>query len=251
MGRGLERTNPYDAAVPGRATLTRALAVVVVAGAASAVASGPAGAATSTSRALPVVRCKTTYGADGTPSSYVPQRLTATLDAAQARKLEFFSNGRISVLAPRGWSCSALVAANGSEDLTVTPKPVDANSTKPITGPSVQVGQDYTGHGPGAQTICPYFPSSPAASLAADTGGCPKLPHGEVVHSVTPDLVTFRLPDGTTGAALYPQVGQEGDGVTVTVVDCLVAKSAKGLCAPIIADEIERSPMRFDYQPGS
>ena len=68
---------------------------------------------------------------------------------------------------------------------------------------------------------------------------------------MTPDLVTFRLPDGTTGAALYPQVGQEGDGVTVTVVDCLVAKSAKGLCAPIIADEIERSPMRFDYQPGS
>jgi hypothetical protein len=156
---------------------------------------------------------------------------------------------RITVLAPRNWSCDALVAADGSEGLGATPHPQDPNSSVTTAGPSVGVTRDYTGHGPGAQLVCGYFPASPAATFAADTGGCPKLPDGESLQSVTPDLVTFRDPNGATGAALYPQVGQEGGGVTVSVITCHLPKQQRSPCASIIADQIVRAPLSFDYTP--
>jgi hypothetical protein len=77
--------------------------------------------------------------------------------------VSFYSNGRLTVLAPSGWACTALVAGDGGQKLDVYPpgKPDYASELAPKGAELVEIQGEYTGHIPGAQLVCRYPPTRP------------------------------------------------------------------------------------------
>ncbi len=206
---------------------------------------GPAIARTPDKRqVLDVVTCPTTFGADaGEPTPAQPKHLAVALSKRVAARLAFYSNGRITFLAPKGWSCDGLVAADGSEQLQAYP-PGKAPKPGGKVGESVLVVSDYTGHGPGAQLVCPYFPDSAATDFFGPEGpACPALPERRIVQHETDDIATFTDPVGTVGEVVYPQVPDDASiGVPVTYAECTIRGARTTLCTPILDDVLARRP---------
>jgi hypothetical protein len=97
------------------------LRVVIAALAAFTVTSPPASSAPSP-RAVAVVKCRAEVGAEGAPAPPpIPAQLRAVLTARAAAQLRFFSDGFVTVLAPRSWACAGLEAADGGLSLSVFP----------------------------------------------------------------------------------------------------------------------------------
>ncbi len=211
---------------------------------AAAFAAVPAGANLAAKRpVVPVVSCATEFGAAPDALPTPPKRLPVGLTPPVARRLAFYSNGRITMLAPRGWACAGLVAADGSEQLQAYPR---GKVPKPgvKVGESVLVVSDSTAHGPGAQLVCPYFPDSDAAHFFGSEGpACPALPEGRIVEHETDDVAIFTDPVGTRGEVIYPQVATESSpGVPVTYAECTLRGPRKALCTPILDDVLTRRP---------
>src|ERR1700722_1378269 len=128
---------------------------------------GPAGAAihrrsvTTTTTAgmtvLPVIPCSLTSGVDSGGPSWIPTQLPANVAPSMKGKLDLYSTGASSVLAPAGWACSALDAADGGRTIDVTP-PGQNSDEPPSQVQSIDATFEYTGHGPGMAVVCPYFP---------------------------------------------------------------------------------------------
>jgi hypothetical protein len=218
---------------------TVAVVVAVVLGAAA-----PAPARTRQLRqVLDVVTCPTEFGAGPETLPSPPARLPVAVSKRVARQLAFYSNGRITMLAPKGWSCAGLVAADGSEQLQAYPKGKVPEPGGKV-GEAVLVVADSTGHGPGAQLVCPYFPDSAAAHFFGPEGpACPALPEGRIVRHETDDVATFTDPVGTQGEVIYPQVASEpSPGVPVTYAECTIRGARRALCTPILDDVLTRRP---------
>jgi hypothetical protein len=216
---------------------------------------------------LPVTACTTSYGVQPPPSPFVPSQLPTT---SVVHGLSYYSNGRITVLGPAGWACGALVAADGGQDLDVYPpgKPDYATSLAPKGARVVQVEVDYTGHLPGAELVCALFPNSAAAAEVKSVPmPCP-IPSGEKTTALTPDVVTFIDPPGTSGsgagsggslaskgASVYPQLSSTDssaatDSVTVARLSCTLPKKSASLCAAIEGDFVVRNPPAYVPQSG-
>jgi len=192
---------------------------------------------------LPVVPCSTSYGVEPSGQPFVPHQLPA---ATAPEGVSFYSNGRLTVLAPAGWACSALVAADGGQRLDVyEPGQADLSTQEvPAGTPVVQLDGEWTGHGPGAQLICPLFPKSPAATFLGDSLPCPAAPAAEQVTQLTDDVVAFRDTAGvrgtgagsggrlaSTGDAVYPQMSPSPQGgVTVDLLSCTLPPALADLC---------------------
>lgn len=221
----------------------RRLSTAFVGGAvlAAALGAGIAEARTVSKRqVLDVVTCATTFGVDGEQLAPPPKQLPVALPKKIAQQLAFYSNGRITFLAPTGWSCDGLVGADGSEQLQAYPQ---GKPPKPggKVGESVLVISDYTAHGPGAQLVCPYFPDSPAAQFFGPEGpACPALPEGRIVEHETDDVATFTDPVGTRGEVIYPQTSSELGGASVTYAECTLRGARKALCTPVLDDVVVR-----------
>jgi hypothetical protein len=210
---------------------------------------------------LPVISCNTTYGAGSPPSPFVARQLPTT---SSIRGVSFYSNGRLTVLAPSGWACSALVAGDGGQKLDVYPpgRPDYASELPPKGAELVEVQGEYTGHIPGAQLVCGLFPNSAAAS-EVNQDGLPgpqcQAPTGEKTTQLTPDVVTFNDPAGVTGtgsgsggsftsmgAAVYPQLAFGAtDSVTVAVLSCTLPAKQANLCRAIQGDFLVRNPPTY------
>ena len=204
---------------------------------------------------LPVVPCPTTYGVQPNATPFVAHQLPA---ATAASGLSFYSNGRLTVLGPAGWACSALVAADGGQRLDVyQPGQPDLSTHQAPPGTAViQVDADYTGHGPGAQLICPLFPNSPAATFLSPSLPCPAHASREHLTRLSDDVVSFEDPAGvigagagsggslnSVGAAVYPQMNPEPEGgVTVDVLSCTLPSRNSDDCDAIEADFLVRNP---------
>jgi hypothetical protein len=220
-------------------------------------------APTGASTVLPVVPCPTTFGAQ--PSyPFVPRQLPT---AGLSRGLSFYSNGMLTILAPAGWACAALVAADGGRRLgAYPPGQRDASLTPAQPGTRVvQLDADYTGHGPGAQLVCPLFPQSPAATfLQGVSPPCPATPSGETRAHLTDDVVTFDDPSGvhgtgagsggslvSIGAVVYPQVKspEPQGGVNVAVLSCTLPNDLASLCQAIQTDFLVRYSPAFAGSP--
>jgi hypothetical protein len=106
---------------------------------------------------------------------------------------------------------------------------------------------DYTGHVPGVDLACPYF-----RAVASSSEPCPRgLPAGELVHQLTPDVVTITDPagvkgalagsggpNGVTGEMIVPQAPNLPEGVSIAEESCSLADSA--LCPSILEDFLVR-----------
>jgi len=205
----------------------------------------PAGAAPGTR--FDVMGCDTQLGLGSTTdTTAVPKAVTARVSATVARRLTAYSSGALTALGPKGWACDAIIGADGGTNLRIFPKgkpPSDDPDAK--VGESVQVDGEYTGHGPGARLVCPYFPDSAAARFFGDEGpACPALPEGRVVTPTSsPDVVRFHDAVGTVGEVVYPQVAQEPtSGEVVTYAECTLTGRRHSLCTPILADVLRRRP---------
>ena len=213
--------------------------------------------------ALPVVACPTSYGA-GARHPFVARELPAEGGTAG---LSFYSNGLLTVLAPTGWSCSALVAADGGQRLDAYPPGGPDLSTTPAAPGTelVQIDGEWTGHGPGALFICPLFPGSPAATFMHGSPPCPQAPPGQVATPITTDVVGFQDPAGTRGtgagsggslvsrgAAVYPQAGspEPAGGMNVYILSCTLGAARSRLCPAVEADFLVRYAPSYAGAPG-
>jgi hypothetical protein len=210
--------------------------------------------AASTVTVLPVVSCPTSYGAGGRAGVFVPKSLPA--DTSQ-RGLSFYSNGLNTVLAPAGWRCGALVAADGGQVLSVYPpgKPDYSTRIAPKGAQLVQVDVDYTGHLPGGELVCGLFPHSAAAAAVRGSGGlaCAGGSSRERIDDLTKDITTFVDPAGVTGvgagsggslqsvgAGVYPQVIPAPQSVDVALLSCTLPRRGATLCHAIEGDFLVR-----------
>ena len=204
---------------------------------------------------LSVISCTTTYGAPPSGTPFVAHQLATT---TAVRGLSYYSNGQITVLGPAGWACSALVAGDGGQALAVYPPGRPDYTAVPIPKGAqvVEVFADYTGHIPGADLVCGFFPHSAAASYIASGGeSCTTPPTGQKVTTLTPDVVTFSDPPGLTGAgsgsggsltsvgaAVYPQLAYGAtDSVDVSLLSCTLPAKQSRLCRSIEGDFLVRN----------
>jgi hypothetical protein len=202
---------------------------------------------------LPVVSCPTTYGVGGRTGVYVPTRLPAI---TSRHGLSFYSNGLNTALAPAGWRCHALVAADGGQVLDVAPpgSPDYSTSEPPKGAKLVQVATDYTGHLPGGELVCALFPHSAAATAISSSGlKCPMVSKREHVVQMTSDIATFTDPArvigvGTgsggalpsQGAGIYPQVTPTPQSVDIALLSCTLPAREANLCRAIQSDFLIR-----------
>ncbi|HEV2309832.1 MAG TPA: hypothetical protein VGU73_04880 [Acidimicrobiia bacterium] len=224
----------------------------------------PPAAATTTAREsrvlLPVVGCPARAGVAGLSTPPIPTQLGAAVRAGVASRLRFYSDGFMVVLAPTGWTCTGLEAADGGQSISVFP----AGQTDPLAAATTSADAaavtarfDYTGHGPGAQLVCGLFPSSAAARLAAATGGCTTVPAREVVRRPSRDVATFVDPPGVSGtgepsgganaasgAVFFPQPVRPSPSVNVAKVTCTVPRALVSLCPLIVGDLVGRARLR-------
>jgi hypothetical protein len=205
---------------------------------------------------VPVVSCRAELGAPGEAPPRTPAKLAVAVDARDSNRVRFYSDGFATVLAPKGWSCAGLEAADGSQSLSVFP----VGQLDPTKGGPLPAGAegvtallDYTGHGPGAELVCGLFPGTQAARLAGETGGCPAVPSREQVTRPTADVTTFFDPAGVKGSGvpsgaknaavgvvLFPHLSPEPGSVNVAKVTCTAPASLSSVCALVVANFVAR-----------
>ncbi len=223
---------------------------------------GPAAVASPSRAGVPiaVVACAARSGVGATSQPPIPARLSAAVTTRTAARLRFYSDGYIVVLAPSGWTCTGLEAADGGQSLSVFP----TGESDPLGTVAVAAGAaavtarfDYTGHGPGAALVCGLFPASVAARFADQTGGCTKVPAREVIRHPSRDVATFLDPPGVSGsgepsggtnpasgAVLFPQLSPEPGSVNVAKITCTAPKPLAALCPAILNDFVTRAGAR-------
>jgi hypothetical protein len=207
--------------------------------------------------AVPVTSCQTVFGAQESPAPRIAAQLPLAASARTAARLAFYSNGFVTLLGPRGWSCRAVEAADGGRSLSVFPPgqtdPLLADHL-PTNAAGVTALIDYTGHGPGALLVCSLFPRSDAAALARGVAACPTIPRREQLERPTPDIVRFHDPPGVKGTGLpsgthnaasglvsFPQLHPEPSSVPVAKATCSLPPSTSSLCSAIVGDFLTRS----------
>ena len=144
--------------------------------------------------------CPTTFGLPDETMGPVPSTMTATVSAAVAAQVAFYSNGTRTLLGPKGWHCEAAIGADGSSSMTITPPGQATPAGSPP--PDHQAVTAYTGGGCVgciATMACGLFPE---AWKLFDTPGssCPTTsPAGEVITRPIPRSVIFEDPPGVAG----------------------------------------------------
>jgi hypothetical protein len=216
------------------------------------------GSGSSAVTVISVLPCSTSYGAGNGSGPFVARGLPA---ATTVHGLEFYSNGLLTVLGPAGWACSALVAADGGQKLDVYPpgKPDYSTHSIPKGASAVEIDGEYTGHLPGAGSVCGFFPHSAAAKDEKNGGFTCGLPANEKTTSLTSDIVRFTDPAGvagngagsggslaSVGAVVYPLLpGASDASVNVELVSCTLPKKSTSLCSAIVNDFLVRYPPSY------
>lgn len=224
----------------------------------AALFASPAGATTKSGNSLtvvPVVRCNSISGIGAPPPRWVPHSLVTNQPKSAVKGESFYSVGSENVLGPKGWHCFQLFAADGSAVLDIVPKaqpnPLDGEIVKGAT--VVAANYDYSGHLPGIDLVCPYFP----IFSSKETSGCPgQIAKGEKVTHIDNDLVKIVDPAGVVGnlvgsggkhqtqSLLAVRATASTTSVPIAQITCSLAKSK--LCGSVLADFAVRS---MPYSP--
>ncbi len=229
--------------------------------------SAPAASTTSTTApltgevavAFPVMACTS---ADGTPLSgrgWRPSILLAPIPTALVGKVEFYTDGTRTLVAPSGWTCTETTAPDGAADMAVLP----SGNSSPPAGGSPAAGTegvfatfDNTGNSAGVGLVCPFFTLPSWQQNEADCSQ-PKPP-GEQTSMPTPDVASVSDPAGVlgslaasgglhavTGAVIFPQVMpavNDGASIDVAVESCSLTDTT--LCPTVLSDfEVREFPL--------
>ena len=155
---------------------------------------------TSRTAHIAVVTCPTTFGLPDETMGPVPSTMTATVSAAVAGQVAFYSNGTRTLLGPKDWHCEAAVGVDGSSSMTITPPGQATPAGSPP--PDRQAVTAFTGGacvGCIATMACGLFPE--AWKLFDQPGSsCPTTsPAGELITRPIPRSVIFEDPPGVAG----------------------------------------------------
>jgi hypothetical protein len=192
---------------------------------------------------LPVIGCKTLDAATSfSGTAVLPRHLPtaagapAGVTAQQASMLAWYegdtkTNDGLKVLAPRGWKCSALLAQDGSWNLTVAP-----HAARPKQ--QVQISSHWAGQG--AFVACRYFPS--ARRNAPQPNDC-RAPAGTTVSRKNSHLVAITTSPAGSWTPLtdhsflfwYPKLQFTAEGA-----DCVLPNQEQTLCEVILKDAQNR-----------
>lgn len=157
---------------------------------------------------VPFVPCPTQ--GFGAPITKLPASIPVTIPGSLDHEIAFYGDrlGIMSVIAPKGWSCSASVGADGVGRLVVYP--VGSNASSPE---AVEAGETSACLFCRLQQACRLFAAATTA-MSADYGeSCPYKPALEVATPVRPGVMKFVDPAGVKGDGVPSGGRYVADGV--------------------------------------
>lgn len=204
--------------------------------------------------AVPVVMCPTTAGVNQ-PASVAPTPpTTVATTAAGAAKLAAYVDryASLTVLAPRGWTCAAIDAADGNTDIFVVPPGASAaNPPGPFTVRSadgIHAVQYPACASCKYELLCPVMPDPQDAASAPRCFATP--PSRERRTAVSPDVVAFIDPPHVAGNGAPSGGPHAANGVILRQPDaagqpalgetCTLPNSQYGVCTAALTDFVQR-----------
>jgi PASTA domain len=189
---------------------------------------------------LRVVACATQYGIVPAPRAHAPKTVTVSTPPFASPALSGYSDasGYVTTTAPVGWSCQALVAADGNVTLTATPP----------SGPGSVVVSDYSAcQGCVYDAVCAVVPSAaadfpdqarvPCSSLAT---GARVTPLGKNVYEVyEPAFLARQLPVRTALRYRPPNASAGAASVRET---CSLPTPQASECDALLAEFLALNP---------
>ena len=189
---------------------------------------------------LPVVSCPTSLGI-ARPAVSLPQSRPVAVPQALAADLAVYadSQGIMELLAPKGWSCTAGIGADGSGGVTVYPHGAGPSSPAAIAGSETSACAGCT-----LSQACPLFPSAAKAWRSAFGQPCPaRPPTAETVAPIAAGIVAFEDPPGVKGDG-QPSGGQYPANGVMTYhpsapdgswqETCTLPASEKNICTAVL-----------------
>ncbi|GEM_PF-4499512 len=215
--------------------------------------------------ALRVLLCETSHGVAGQVMPPPPTTLAPDTTSPLLGQLAFYTDGGMFVLAPRDWSCHAVVGADGQETVSVYP-PQAASYDRP---PDCTLGADLQGclspqlsvpvisaHGYSAclgcvaYDFCALFPVAWTSWGNGNQRTCPySVPPQEQHDYLTPSVATFEDPPGVVGdgnpsGSVWPSNGVALYSPYPRVVSyketCLLPEPDHAECTAILNDFVAR-----------
>jgi hypothetical protein len=158
--------------------------------------------------AVPTVLCETLNASERPPSA-VPAAVTMQLPSALVGTVAVYADaeGVQRILAPRGWSCDAEDAADGSSGLAVFPSSehLDQGGGASHVSPGSTVEAVVAAQTAACSTCtsgaaCALFPTAAASFESQLSKPCPSVaPAGEQITRINADLVAYEDPSGVAG----------------------------------------------------
>ncbi len=189
-------------------------------------ANRPSPPPTAVSTALPVVACRTDLALTpaSPPSSIVPPT-NLSGDAASRLSIYADTTGKLVVLAPRHWTCSATFGADGSGGLTASPTAKHA--------PFVTASTDGGCAGCTTATVCTYFPD-----LAQPGTDCAPVPPATTIFHPARHLARY-IRAGEEGVIIAQQLA----GQTIDWSErCRLPPANSSVCDTILTAFIHEHP---------
>jgi hypothetical protein len=164
--------------------------------------------ASTVSARLAEVVCPTTYGVPTTGTPGLPSTVAESIPSDLVGRIAVYTDaqGQMQILAPTGWACSAVLAADGSSDVAAYP----VGQPDPTTsGTTRDTGEQVVGSQASVCASCNYAQTTPvfpaaahrcAVDYAGDASLCPGPYAGESVDPVGSGIVGFLDPPGVRGS---------------------------------------------------
>jgi hypothetical protein len=204
--------------------------------------------------ALPVVRCPTTFGAPPARRVSLPATRQVAVPRAMAARLSAYADaqGRMYLVAPKGWSCRASYGADGSGGVAVYPHGQKLPASwgagwrlARTSAVSAVVGQESSAcYGCTHSQACRLFPAAAAALVSGGFQPCPARPSAEQVTRIGSGIAGFADPPGTAGDGL-PSGGRNpahgvltyhaGSGYGSWLETCTLPAADWAECAAIVS----------------
>jgi len=192
---------------------------------------------------IPVVRCATVFGVSG-PARRVPATVAVNA-SGPTHGLVAYSNTETFLLGPRGFRCSAIVAADGGSEV-VAWAPGRAKPGLHSHGVGLTLNIDPACAGCRAGDACPFFPAFASRLGFPCAAG---VPPGEVHGLIGRDVATFEDPPGVAGSGWpsggpYPANGVVGIGAGVEPPvyrsTCTLPAADHAICTESLNDVVAR-----------
>lgn len=212
------------------------------------VAAGSAAAATSPPSVVPLVVCPTSLAITPARQPRLPGLARLAGPTPLLGRLAAYTDreGYMTVLAPRGWRCSADYGADGSGGLSVMP----AGAATGSRVEAVVAGETSVCYSCTNGQACALFPAAALAYRSAYGSACPgRRPPRESVVRLSAKLVAFEDPafvrgDGVSSGGPFPANGVmtyvAGKDVPSYIETCTLPDGLHSICTAILNDFVAR-----------